>query len=254
MVLALTRSVPFSINRCELTHRAREPIDYERAVAQHCAYEAALASLGCRVQRLPATPDLPDSVFVEDAAVVLDDFAILARPGAESRRREVETVAAALAAYCPIASIEAPGTLDGGDVLVTPHHVFVGISARTNDEGARQLAAWLAPRGIGVTRVPIDSCLHLKSAATLASDTLLVVNRAWVDASAFERFQIVDVDRDEPFAANVLRVGDHVLCAAEHPHTRARLEAAGLITLPVEAGELAKAEGGLTCCSLILRR
>ena len=119
LYLALTRAVPRSIERCELTHLAREPIDFARAVAQHDAYEAALASFGCQVERLPGTPDLPDSVFVEDTAIVLDALAIVTRPGAESRRAEVETVAARLREVRPLVTIQSPGTLDGGDVLVT---------------------------------------------------------------------------------------------------------------------------------------
>src|SRR5450759_3872284 len=132
--LALTRSVPASIGNCELTHLSREPIDYARAVAQHAQYEAALRRLGCRVQRLPDAPDLPDSVFVEDTAVVFDDMAVIARPGAASRRAEVEALIAALGPHRRLACIEAPGTLDGGDVLVTPDRVFVGMSGRTNTE------------------------------------------------------------------------------------------------------------------------
>lgn len=251
MQIALTRSVPRAIERCELTHLVRVPIDWERAVRQHAAYEQALRDLGCRVERLPETPDLPDSVFVEDTAVVVEQLAIIARPGVESRRAEVETAAAALGPYRRLAFIEPPGTLDGGDVLVTPARVFVGASARTNAEGARRLAEILAPIGYDVTSVPIRNCLHLKSAVTLASHATLLLNPDWIDAAIFGGFTLVHVDPAEPSAANVLRVGRRVLCAAEYPRTRARLEAAGLETCAVEASELAKAEGGLTCCSVI---
>jgi dimethylargininase len=256
--LALTRSVPPTISRCELTHLAREPIDYARAVAEHAQYEAALRSLGCRVERLADAPDLPDSVFVEDAAVVFDDVAVIARPGAASRRPEVDAMAAALAPHRPLEFIEAPGTLDGGDVLITPGRVFVGISGRTNDEGARQLRGILAPHGFEVIAVPVTGCLHLKSAVTLAGGVAgkpaLVINPGWIDAARFTDFVLIEVDPSEPAAANVLRVGATVICAAEHPKTRARLEAAQLHTLSVPAGELAKAEGGVTCCSVILDR
>jgi dimethylargininase len=236
----------------------REPIDYARAVEQHDAYEAALRSLGCRVERLPDAPDLPDSVFVEDAAVVFDDVAVIARPGAVSRRPEVEAMAAALAPHRALARIDAPGTLDGGDVLVAPGRVFVGISGRTNDEGTRQLRAILAPHGFEVIAVPVTGCLHLKSAVTLAGGVAgkpaLVINPGWIDAARFTDFALIEVDPSEPAAANVLRIGSRVICAGEHPKTRARLEAAGLRTVPVPAGELAKAEGGVTCCSVILDR
>src|SRR3954468_17652518 len=166
MIVALTRAVPRSIERCELTHLQREPIDYARAVREHAAYEACLERLGCRVVRLPDLPDQPDSVFVEDTAVVVEGLAVIARPGAESRRGEVASTASALPAHRPLACIEPPGTLDGGDVLVTPGVVFAGISGRTNDDGARQLAAFLAPHGYRVVPVAVTGCLHLKSAVT----------------------------------------------------------------------------------------
>jgi dimethylargininase len=258
MYLALTRSVPASIQHCELTHLAREPIDYARAVAEHDEYEAALARLGCRVQRLPDAPELPDSVFVEDTAVVFDALAVIARPGAASRRREVDPMAAALAPYRRLAFIEPPGTLDGGDVLVTPGRVFVGVSGRTNADGARQFAIHAAPLGYETIAVPVTGCLHLKSAVTLASlrpsggRSVLVINPDWVDVKYFDGFDLIEVDPSEPAAANVLRIGEHLICAAEHPRTRKRLDARGLQTVTVPAGELAKAEGGVTCCSLIL--
>ena len=292
-VLALTRAVPPSIQNCELTHLHRAPIDYARAVEQHASYERCLERLGCRVERLPEAPELPDSVFVEDAAVVFDDLAVIARPGAASRRPEVDAMAAALRPHRPLAFIDAPGTLDGGDVLVTPGRIFVGISGRTNEDGVRQLAAFVAPHGFEVVAVPVTGCLHLKSAVTLAflppkggshtsgeekagshssekagshtsvqqeiswlpplgGRALLVVNREWVDVGYFDGFDLIEVDPSEPAAANVLMIGGSIICAAEHPKTRARLEARGFVTQPVPAGELAKAEGGVTCCSIIL--
>ena len=252
MLVALTRAVPPSIDRCELTHLARTPIDYVRAVHEHDLYERRLEEMGCRVERLPATPDLPDSVFVEDAAVVFDDLALIARPGAASRRAEVESVATALRGYRKLTFIQPPATLDGGDVLVAGDRVFVGISGRTNAEGARQLASIVAPLGLEVISVAVSGCLHLKSAVTLAADGLLLLNPAWVPGTAFPGFEWVEVHPLEPSAANVLRIGARVLCAAEHQRTRERLEALGVATVAVAAGELAKAEGGLTCGSLLL--
>ena len=275
MFLALTRSVPASIHTCELTHLSRQPIDRERAVAEHALYEAALERLGCRVQRLPDAPALPDSVFVEDTAVVFDEIAVIARPGAASRQPEVEAMVTALTPYRTLAFIEAPATLDGGDVLVTPRRVFIGVSGRTNAEGVRQFAAHVAPFGYQTIAVPVTGCLHLKSAVTLARlppeggssgdsatgapeesmhrRALLVINREWVDAQYFDEFDLVAVDPAEPAAANVLLIGGHVIGAAEHPRTRARLESHGIAMTTVAAGELAKAEGGVTCCSVVLR-
>jgi len=270
MLVALTRAVPPSIDRCELTHLAREPIDHARAVREHHAYENVLRELGCRVERLPDLPENPDSVFVEDTAVVVDRVAVLARPGAASRRGEVESTARALAPYRALARIEPPGTLDGGDVLVTPGVVFVGVSGRTNADGVRQLAAILAPHRFEVRPVTVTACLHLKSAVTAippraippegGSDRItgeggryrLLINPAWVDPSHFAGFDLIEVDPAEPDAANVLTVGGRVVCAEAHTRTEARLRAHGIQTLIVPAGELAKAEGGLTCGSILL--
>lgn len=254
-MLALTRAVPPSIPRCELSHRQREPIDHAQAVREHAAYEDCLRGLGCRVERLPELPDHPDSVFVEDAAVVFDGVAVIARPGAASRRGEVESVAQALAQYSPLARIQAPATLDGGDVLVTPGLVFVGISGRTNADGARQLAAILAPHRFEVIPIPVSGCLHLKSAAVWVpgpSRPHILLNPSWVDSATFHDFDVIEVDPDEPEAANVLAVAGRVICAEAHPQTRRRLDAHGLATISVPAAELAKAEGGLTCCSLLI--
>ena len=245
--------MPPSIARCELTHLQREPIDHARAVREHAAYEAALRTLECRVERLPDLPEHPDSVFVEDTAIVFDQVAVIARPGAASRRGEIESTARALERHRPLAYIQAPATLDGGDVLVTPGRVFVGITGRTNADGARQLATILAPQGVQVVPVPVTGCLHLKSAATLVPLSRLLLNPAWIDRSFFAGFDLIEVDPSEPDAGNVLLVGDRVLCPEAHTKTRQRLEALGISTQPVPAGELAKAEGGVTCCSLLVR-
>jgi dimethylargininase len=263
MLLAFTRSVSPEITRCELTHLARTPIDYARAVAEHDEYEDLLRRLGCRVERLPDAPELPDSVFVEDTAVVFDDLAVIARPGAASRQAEVDAMAAALEPYRRLEFIEPPGTLDGGDVLVTPGRVFVGLSGRTNEDAMRQLASHIAPLGFAVVGVPVTGCLHLKSAVTLlglppkggshgAGSSLLLINPAWVDPAPFTSCELIEIDPAEPAAANVLSVGGTVICAAEFPQARRRIEAKGFITASVPAGELAKAEGGLTCCSVLV--
>ena len=251
-MLALTRAVPPTIDCCELTHLARSPIDYARAVAQHDAYEDALRRAGCEVRRLPDAPDFPDSVFVEDTAVVFDQVAVIARPGAESRRGEVEAMAAALRPLRALAFIEAPGTLDGGDVLVTPGRVFVGISGRTNAAAARQLASAVAPFGFDVVEVPVAGCLHLKSAVTRLPDGSLLINPSWIDPRSFAEYTLIEVDPAEPAAANVLAVHGSVICAGEHPLTCARLEARGVKVIRAPAGELAKAEGGVTCCSVVV--
>jgi dimethylargininase len=251
LLLALTRAVPAQIEACELTHLERQPIDLARARAQHAAYEAALTALGCRVVRLPEEPDLPDSVFVEDTAVVVDELAVLTRPGAASRRAEVATVQAALARHRRTASIEPPGTLDGGDVLRVSRALYVGRSGRTDDAGIRQLRDLLTPHGYSVTAVPFQGCLHLKTAVTEAAEGTVLLNPDWVDPAIFAGLTHIAVEPDEPMAANVLRVGNTVLCAAAYPRTADRLRRLGVAVQVVDASELAKAEGGLTCGSVI---
>jgi dimethylargininase len=252
VLIALTRAVPPTLAHCELTHLERQPIDFARAVAQHAGYEAALRALGARVERVAPAPELADSVFIEDAAVVFDELAVLMRPGAVSRRGEVDAVAVALARYRPIQSIADPATMDGGDVLQIGRRVFVGQSRRTNAAAIGQLTTLLQPHGYQVTGVPVEACLHLKSAVTAATEDLLILNPAWIDGTVFDGLRWIEIDPDEPAGANVLRVGDAVLCPASAPRTRARLEAHGLIVHSVDASELAKAEGALTCCSLIV--
>ncbi|MCA0376790.1 MAG: dimethylargininase [Gemmatimonadetes bacterium] len=251
--IAITRAVSPTLADCELTHIAREPIDLARAVAQHAAYEAALATLGCRVVRAPDAPGCPDAVFIEDTAVVTDEVAVITRPGAASRRGESAAVAALLATWRPVVTLTDPATLDGGDVLVVGRAVFVGLSSRTNREGLQQLGAALAPHGYVVRGVPVAGVLHLKTAATALDDHTVLVNPAWVDPTAFAPLTAIPVDPGEPGAANVVRVGTQVLVAAAFPRTAQRLRDRGYAVTTVPADELAKAEGALTCCSLLLR-
>jgi dimethylargininase len=251
--IAFTREVSPSIVDCELTHLARSPISVEVARTQHCAYEQLLASLGCDVRRVAPAPDHADAVFIEDTAVVFDEVAVIARPGAVSRRAETAAVEAALAPLRTIAHIEAPGTLDGGDVLAIGRMVFVGRTARTNDEGIAQLSAILAPVGYTVQGVDVTGCLHLKSAVTAVDDATVLLNPAWVSPVVFARFHVVKVDPAEPTAANVLRVGEQLVYDMSHPRTRSRLESLGRVLHVVDVSELAKAEGAVTCCSVVLR-
>lgn len=253
MLVALTRPVPPTIAQCELTHLERTPIDFARASEQHEAYENALRAIGCTVRRLPAAPDHPDSVFIEDTAVVFDECAIITRPGAESRRGETTAVVDALRQYRRLHPVTEPGTLDGGDVLVVGHRVFVGLSTRTNKEGAAQVAKILERFGYVVWTVPVTNVLHLKSAATALDEDRILLNRRLTDAELFRDVELLDVDESEPMAANVLCVDGKVLCAADAPRTRAILERAGYTVTAIDSSELAKAEGGLTCCSLLVR-
>ncbi len=251
MLIAITREVSPAIADCELTHLEREPIDPARAAAQHHEYELCLQQLGCRVQQLPMEPTLPDSVFVEDVAIVVEELAVITRPGAASRRPEVVPVARALEQHRPLGFIESPGTLDGGDVLRLGKTLFVGLTRRTNSEGIRQLATLLAPFGYEVRAVPLADCLHLKTAVTQVAGDTLLINRTWTDDSVFTGWKLIDVDAAEPFAANALQIGDTVIYPTGFPATRAKLEHHKINVLSVDVSELGKAEGGVTCCSLI---
>ncbi len=249
--VALTRAVSAALGQCELTHLPRVPIDVGVARAQHAAYERALAEAGYRVEQLAAGPDLPDSVFIEDIAVVFDELAIVTRPGAESRRRERPAVAAALERYRRLQFIEAPATVDGGDVLQVGRRVFVGVSSRTNAAAIIQLRRGLAPYGYAVCEVAVTGCLHLKSAVTAVGDDVLLVNPDWCPGAAFADFDRIPVDPTEPAAANALRLPDRIVLPSAFPRTAERLARWGFAVVPVDASELAKAEGAVTCCSLV---
>jgi dimethylargininase len=251
VLVAITRGVSTQIGACELTHVERNAIDVTLARAQHRAYEDALAQLGCRVDSLPALDDLPDSVFVEDVAVVLDEIAVITRPGAESRRPEAALIAPALANYRRVTFIQSPGTLDGGDVLRIGRRIFVGQSGRSNGSGIEQLRTVAWPYGYTVTVVPVRGCLHLKSAITEVAPGAVLVNPEWVDGSAFGHVTTIEVDPGEPYGANGLLVSGRLIYPESFPATRRRLEGAGVDVLPVDVSELQKAEGAVTCCSLV---
>jgi len=253
VLVAITRDVSPSIQQCELTHVVRAPIDIDVARVQHRAYERCLADLGCEIHRLPVAPDLPDSVFVEDAAIVLDELAVITHPGVESRRPETLSVARALVAYRRLFHIAPPGTVDGGDVLRVGRTLYVGLSRRTNEAGIAQLRRDVTSYGYVVKSVPIEQCLHLKSGVTQVGEHTLLVNRSWVDAGAFDGMELVDVAPSEPMAANALLIGGTVIYPKAYTATRKRLEKRGVAVRAVDVSELAKAEGGVTCCSLVFQ-
>lgn len=252
MSIALVRPVSAALTDCELTHLDRAIIDVERATQQHLAYVDALRALGCEVRELPGLPAQPDAVFVEDVVVVVDELAVLTRPGAVSRQAEVESMAAALAGLRATAWITAPGTLDGGDVLRVGKQLWVGQSLRSNAEGHAQLARLLAPYGYAVRAVPLCGCLHLKSAVSALDDHTLLIQPAWVAGSAFAGWKLIEVHPDEPHAANILRIGAGLIYPDCFPRTLERLLQAGFAPHTVDVSELQKAEGAVTCCSVLL--
>jgi len=253
MLKAITRAVSRAILNCELTHLERIPIDLENARRQHQAYEEALRLLGVEVVSLPEEPDLPDSVFVEDTAILLDECALLTRPGADSRKPEVESIARALAPYRSLHQVQSPGSVDGGDVLLVGKSIWVGLTTRSNQSAIDQMQEFLKPYGYSVRGVPVHGCLHLKSAVTQAAENTLLINPAWVEKSDFPGMEFIEIDPSEPSAANVLLVGETAVYQPAYPKTLQRLEKAGIHPVLVDASELAKAEGALTCCSLLFQ-
>jgi dimethylargininase len=238
--------------RCELTHLQRAPIDVALAREQHHAYEQALRTLGCRIECLEEEPELPDSVFVEDTAIVLDEAAVITRPGAPSRRAETVSIAAVLGKYRKLARIESPGTLDGGDVLRVGRTLYVGNSSRSNASGIEQLGALLLPFGYRVLRVPMQGCLHLKSAVTQVSADELLINSRHVERKQFPGMRFIEVDEAEPLGANALMLGGDVIYSRSYPRTGGILQRHGIRVHTVAMSETEKAEGAVTCCSLLL--
>lgn len=241
------------MDACELTYREREPIDAEAIARQHRGYCEALRACGARVLTLPPVDELPDSVFVEDTAIILDEIAVLTRPGVASRRGEVGLVEPEIARLRPFVRVEAPATLEGGDVMRVGRKLYVGLSPRTNAEGAEALRRFAAPHGYEVSTVELRDCLHLKTGCSALDDATVLANPEWVDVRAFAEHEVVAVEASEPWAANVLRVGDSVCASAAFPRTAEMLRGRGYDLRAIEVSEFAKAEGGMTCMSLLFR-
>ncbi|HEX5707847.1 MAG TPA: arginine deiminase family protein [Pyrinomonadaceae bacterium] len=254
-IVALTREPARDMSACELTHLERRPIDAAWAAEQHRAYCDALRECGAQVFRLPPIDELPDSVFVEDTAIVLDELAVLTRPGVDSRRGEVEAIEPEVGRLREtVARVEPPATLEGGDVLRVGRRLFVGLSPRTNRAGVEALRAAVGPYGYEVVAVELRGCLHLKTGcASLGGDSVLV-NKDWIDPRAFHGLEVVPVAAGEPFAANALSVGRTVCLGAQFTRTAQMLSSRGYDVRAVDVSEFAKAEAGLTCMSLIFNQ
>jgi dimethylargininase len=251
MLTAITRRVSPAIARCELSFIDRKAIDLSLARQQHEAYEVLLATLGARILPLPPEPDLPDSMFVEDPAIVLDEIAIILPMGTESRRREGASLAKELSKHRKLAHLLLPGTLEGGDVLRMGRKLFVGVTKRSNAQGIHQLREIVKPHGYEVVAVPVTGCLHLKSAVTSVAENTLLANRSWFDTTPFTGCEWIDVDPSEPHAANALALGGTVILPASFPRTRGRLGSLDYRVTTLDISELQKAEAGLTCSSLL---
>jgi dimethylargininase len=250
-MIALTHVVSPHISRCELCHLERTAIAYPRACQQHDNYVQALHNLDCQVEELTVNRDYPDSTFIEDTAVVVAEGAVLASMGVASRRAEVAGIATCLAKYRQLYRIEPPATLEGGDVLQVGRHIYVGLSPRTNAAGARALAELLSDWDYQVQALPLQGCLHLKSACTALDAETLLVNPAWIDREALSAHRLVSVPPAEPMAANVLAIGNHVLVADSFPQTADLIRELGFTVITLDISELMKAEAAMTCSSLI---
>lgn len=223
---------------------------YALILKQHQAYIQTLAELGLEVILLEDEPDYPDAYFVEDTAIVTPHVAVITRPGAPSRRGEEEKIEPLLAQFRPIARIKAPGTLDGGDVMMADNHFFIGSSLRTNLEGAAQLAEVLKQYGHSAEVVPVDAGLHLKSSVNFVGDNTLLVTDALADYPGFASFKRILVHPEEEYAANTLRINDAMLIPKGFPRTLEQLSRLGLKVIELEVSEVQKMDGGLTCMSL----
>jgi dimethylargininase len=251
-LIAVTRKISSAMVRCELTHLTRTAIDVALAREQHHADEQALRRLGCRIEPLPEEPELPDSVFVEDTAIVLDEVAVITRPGAPSRRAETAAISAALGKHRELVRIESPGMLDGGDVLRVERSLYVGVSSRSDASGIEQLGSLLLPFGYRVVPVTVQGCLHLKSAVTRVAADQLLINSRHVERKQFPGKRFIEVDESEPSGANALMLGTDVIYSSSYPRTAEVLRRHGIRVHTVAMSETEKAEGAVTCCSLLL--
>jgi dimethylargininase len=248
---AFTRAVSPRLAECQLTHLERVPIDAGKAGGQHAAYEQALAEAGLEIIHLPDLPDDPDAVFVEDTALLLGEHAIITRPGAASRIGETNSTAAGLADHFELHRIER-GYVDGGDVLRIGRTLYVGLSTRTDAEGAYALGEICRPLGFRVVPAELRQCLHLKTGATLAGNGVLLFDERSVDPAQFAGVEPLAVD--EPAAANCVRAGERLMLPAGNPRTAEKLRNRGFTVVEVDVSELQKAEAGVTCMSLIDER
>ncbi len=251
-LLAITHLPSPKLAECQLTFVERGPIDYGAACRQHAAYRELLRDCGADVVALAGNLDRPDGVFVEDAAIVLPEGALITRPGAESRRAEVAAIEAELSKHRLREHVLPPATLEGGDVLRVGRTLLVGLSSRTNAAGVDALRRFAGRYGYDVRPVPVHGSLHLKTACTALPDGRLLVNRAWLDVAALDGFDLIDVPAAEPWGANVALVGEIVCAASEHAETADLVLSLGFPLRTVALSEFAKAEGGVTCLSLLV--
>jgi dimethylargininase len=251
-LVALTRLLSPAVLNCELTYMKRSWIDYDLAARQHLDYVRSLQRLGIDVVTLPPQPEMPDAVFVEDTALVLDEIAVISSPCAP-RKHELGSMRQVLEKYREIAVIPATSKFEGGDVVGNGRRLFVGCSTRTNRDGIESLQSIVQFYGYEVAPVEISGCLHLSTAASYLGDDTFLINPQWMDCSPLSRYRLIEVPVNEPWAANVLSLGSSILVPATFPCTCDLLERLGYSVSPVDVSELLKAEAGVTCMTLIFK-
>jgi dimethylargininase len=225
--------------------------DYREALKQHRAYVDALRYCGLEVTELAADSRYPDSTFIEDVALCTPAGAVICRPGAPSRRGETEGMQKVLAPFFTrIAEVGPPGTLEAGDIMMTGDHYYIGLSERTNPEGARQLIAILESFGFSASATPVGKVLHLKTGMSYLENNRLLAGGEFVEAPAFSHFHQIIVSPEEAYAANSLWINGKVLVPAGFPQTCAKIAAAGCETIDLDVSEFQKLDGGLSCLSL----
>ena len=249
---AFVRGISDSYHQATVETPSPEPIDVENARSQHLEYVRALKSLGLEVIEVPPDSRFPDCCFIEDCALFYDGVALITNPGASSRRGETAAVRTALERFAVrIELTSLPATLDGGDCLRVGSRIYVGISARTNAEGAACVKDTFGPAGPEVVSVPVIGALHLKSVCSYLGDGVMVLAEGTIPHGSFREVDILDVPRSEAYAANCLAVNGSVICSKGYPHTEAKIKASGFEVISLDMSEIKKGDGSLTCLSIL---
>lgn len=251
MLTAITHSPSSLLNNCELTFLRPEKINFEKAKRQHKNYCQMLEKCDVKVLVLNKNTDLPDSAFVEDTAIVLDEIAIITPMGVASRQNETKLIEIELEPFRPIVKVESPAKIEGGDVLRIGKNLYVGNSTRTNTKGIKALAKIVKPFGYKVIEVKVHNSLHLKTACMALDDETILFNPKWFDSEVFKDFRKIEISSNEPFAGNILKIKDTICIHSGFSKTREIIEKLGFKTKKIDISEFLKAEAGLTCLSLI---
>jgi dimethylargininase len=250
MAIAITRNISSSISNCELTFLSRQKIDISKAIEQHLTYKACLTQLGAQVITLPTEPQFPDEVFIEDTAIVVDELAVITRMGTPTRRLETRAVSEFLVKYRPLKYIISPSTIEGGDVIRTDRTLYVGISGRTNEHGVMVLRNILAPYDYRVIAVHVNGCRHLSTGCSYIDHKTMLANTSWVDTSQMAELEVIEAPKTEPWAANVVKMGEVILMPNCFPQTQRLIEDRGFRVKTLDISEFQKAEGGLSSLSI----